>query len=770
MSSSNHLTISGIFVFVATLSVVTASELFHPTVGIANTLQTSELEERPSGQVIAHANGKQFSLPLLKMDYDVDVNGHVATVSVTQTFINSGVTPLNATYLFPLNQKAAVYGMEMKVGDEIISAIIKRKEDAKKTFENAKQEGKVASLLTQHRPNMFTQDIANLMPGEPVTVTLRYLQLIPKIDHGYELVIPMVVGPWFEGDLEPELATALGMEVEATIDHSAPTDETSVNEQEQVSGWNIDKLPAYPKVIGFDAPSTIDQNRVSLKMTLDAATPISGVFSSTHALKIDGDEDRFDITFENGNDIDNRDLILRYELSKPEDISAGVLSHKDERGGFLSLAIEPPKLHAEEAVTPRELVFVLDTSGSMSGAPMQASKTLMSTALRTMRPNDFFRILRFSNNTSHFASKPLLATSNNLLSAQNFISGLSASGGTELNKAMNAAFDADQPDNTMRIVVFLTDGYIGSDRRVIKTVADRIGNARVYAFGVGDSVNRFLLEGIAKEGRGRARYVGVGETEAEAAEALAADIQAPLLTDISIDWNGLEITGQTPVRIPDLFAGGSVNVLARYEKAGRHQIFLNGLVNGRKAKMPINVNLADTKSTQSVSDREALPLLWAREQIFDKNREYTIGGNNSTRLENQITELGLRYSLQSRFTSFVAVSEKIYNQTPGKNSSAQVPLPKVSGVTMNAYPSLNLGGSSTPEPETILGILTVFLMALLRFWRDIKRRISSNWNKLPSRLCIGFRKETLMDKRLPKSLRKDAWWIETPTAYQEWKS
>ncbi|MCP4073539.1 MAG: VWA domain-containing protein [Hyphomicrobiales bacterium] len=735
--------------------------IIHAPAALANASGNAHSDEIQSGQIIANANGRQISLPLLKMDYDVDVNGHVATVSLMQTFINPGSIPLNAKYLFPLNQKAAVYGMEMKVGDEIVKAIIKRKEEAKKVFEKAKSEGKVASLLNQHRPNMFTQDVANLMPGKPVTITLRYLQLIPKIDDAYELVIPMVVGPRYEGKLEPGLAATLGMEEETTVETSTSTIEGIASEQVQVSGWNIDKLPAYPNVIGFNAPSTIDQNRITLNMTLDAATPISGVHSSTHALKKSGDENKFDITFENGKDIDNRDLILRYELSKSLEIAAGVLSHKDERGGFLSFTIEPPKLPAAEAIIPRELVFVLDTSGSMSGAPMNASKTFMRTALKNMRSDDYFRILRFANNTSHFAKTSLRATPGNLQRAQYFINGLSANGGTELNSAMNAAFDVNQPEDTMRIVVFLTDGYIGRDRQVIKTVADRVGNARVYAFGIGNSVNRFLLDGIAKEGRGKARYVGVGETKTEAAEALAADIQAPLLTDISIDWNGLETTDQAPARIPDLFAGGSINVLARYEKSGQHQIFLNGLVNGRKASMPIDINLKDRSIEQSGENSEALPLLWAREQIFDKNRAYTIGGNQNKSLKEQITELGLKFSLQSRFTSFVAVSQKVYNDAPANNNPAQVPLPKVSGISTNAYPSLNLGGSSTPEPETIMGMMVVFMIAMMRFWKNVRNSIFKIWSSLKSRALSRSSLPVAVDKRLPRSVRRDAWWIDT---------
>ncbi len=719
--------------------------------GILNTMQNAA-DEEPAGEVVALVNGRHISLPLLKADYNVDVEGNVATVVLTQTFLNTSPVPLNARYLFPLNQKSAVFAMEMKVGEEVIKAIIKRKEDAKKTFKAAKQAGKTASLLTQHRPNMFTQDIANLMPGKPVSIRLSYLQKIPKIDDAYELVIPMVVGPRYEGRIEPPLADSLGIDDQTPIE----SDESSARKVDatiNVSGWNIDKLPAYPGIIGHNAPGIIDPKRVALSLKLEAATPISGVYSHTHALKIEGDEKKRAIKFEQGRVIDNRDLILRYELSQQRKVAAGILSHHDERGGFLSLAIEPPKMAAEKSITPRELVFVLDTSGSMGGQPIDASKAFMEAALSAMRPTDYFRILRFSNNTSHFATGAVRATPSNVKNAQHFVSGLSASGGTELNNAINAAFDTVQPQGTMRIVVFLTDGYIGSDRHVIKTVANRIGDARIYAFGVGNSVNRFLLDGMAREGRGRARYVGIGETASEAALALAGDLRSPLLTDIEINWNGLTVSQQTPARIPDLFSGGGVNVYARYDKPGQHRIFLEGLVNGRKASLPIDINLAARANDEPSPKGNAIPLLWARETIFNKNREYTIGGAHDSSLSEEITQLGLEFSLQSRFTSFVAVSKKVYNKTPEQAKSAMVPLPKVLGVSTGAYASLNLSGSSTPEPEALFGLAMAVMMALLRYWKKITRYVSRNW---PNRTASNQTGK----KQLPRGLLRDGWWIE----------
>jgi Ca-activated chloride channel family protein len=711
-------------------------------------------DEGPAGEIRAIANGREVSLPLLKANYDVDIDGQLATVTVEQVFLNPGEVPLNATYLFPLNRKAAVYAMKMEVGDEVVEAEIKRKEKARQTFETAKREGKAASLLVQHRPNMFTQNIANLMPQLPIKVTLKYVQRLPKIDNAYELVVPMVVGPRYEGKLPDRVAGMLGLASaeKASGDDLLPVTATASEQAEEISGWTVEELPAYPKVIGFGAPDSIDPERVSLALRLKSATMISGLYSSTHDLDIAGSENEATARFANGKEIDNRDLVVRYEIAKESDVAAGVSSHHGKRGGYLSLQIEPPKLVAEETITPRELVFVLDTSGSMSGDPMNASKVFMRAALKNMRPSDRFRILRFSNNTTQFAKGAVAATPENLRKGRSFVDGLSAGGGTEMNRAINAAFDLPPVEGTMRIVVFLTDGYIGGDRQVIQTVSRRIGAARIYAFGVGNAPNRFLLEGLAEEGRGRARYIEVGEKAHEVAETLAANLDSPLLTDISIDWNGLAVKEQTPARIPDLFAGTSVNVLARYTTGGTHRIILNGLVNGRKASMPLDVTLEEAPApgaeANTATEDSAIPLIWAREQVFQKNRAFTIDGGTDKRLKEEITRLGLDYSLQTPFTSFVAVSKKVYNDTPGAAKTAQVPLPKVSGVSTNAYPSLNLSGSSAPEPAAWLGLFGALAMMVLRFRKKLASAFRRRREPRPAEI-----------NGVPYRVARDGWWL-----------
>ncbi|GAB4527806.1 MAG: VIT domain-containing protein [Roseibium sp.] len=723
-----------------------------------------------SGSIVATVDGKEIQLPLLKADYTVSVDGDAAHVELTQTFLNPTDRPLHATYLFPLNSKAAIHAMRLDMDGETVVARIRRKADAETIFEKAKEDGKAAALLTQHRPNMFTQDIAHLMPGRPVRVTLEYVQNVPKIDGSYELVVPMVVGPRYERaqalyPLPVSHGDALPRErvPESVLDELA-----SSGPQETVSGWHIDRLPAYPPVTGLNAPADIDPERVSLDLTLTAPVPVNALWSDTHALDIADEADRKTVRFADGRAVDNRDFVLRYQLAAEADVAAGISSRFDEnRGGHLSLLIEPPQLPAEDMAGQRELVFVLDTSGSMSGEPLAASKTFMAAAIRGLRPDDYFRILRFSDNSSVFASEAVLASEQNRARALRFVNDLEANGGTEMDRAINAAFDQRQPENTTRIVVFLTDGYIGDERNVISSISSRIGDARIFAFGVGGAVNRFLLEAVAREGRGYVRYVGLDEDAREVAAGLAASLKTPLLTDISIDWNGLDVEDQTPARIPDLFEGGSVRVLARYRTGGKHTVYVSGQVNGRAARLPLEIDLAGAGEPAGDASK-ALPLLWARERIFDINRAYTIGGSTDTRLENEITELGLAYSLQSRFTSFVAVSERKVNPDPASATSADVPLPQVSGVSARAYPSLNLSGSSAPEPEGLFGVMMVILGVAARFrsrllglFRELFRAFRRKGRRLVRRTASDTVSVGKLDRRLPRALRRDSWWLET---------
>jgi Ca-activated chloride channel family protein len=455
----------------------------------------------------------------------------------------------------------------------------------------------------------------------------------------------------------------------------------------------------------------------------------------THGLTIVGDETAKTVTLEGGATIDNRDFVLRYAFASdlPQ---AGMLTHQGQDGGTFSLLIEPPQVAREGDIAAREMVFILDTSGSMNGHPIAVAKTFMRNALKTLRPADSFRIISFSNTASEFSSGTIAATPENLAAGADYVDQLTASGGTEFLSGLKAAYARPTPPDLLRIIVFLSDGYVGNEAEILRMVARDVGKGRLYAFGIGRSVNRYLIAEMARQGRGLSRIIDPLTDDHAEARAFAGSLRVPVLTDIWIDWGGLEPTQVTPAFIPDLFEGDSIRVQGQFADAAERVVELRGRVNGRSVSMPLRF----APSASPVPGSEAIPLIWARSLVADDMREMMVPTElrasklSDEELERRVTQLGLTHSLVTQWTSFIAVSRKVVNTAPENAISADVPLPMVDGVTDKAYPQQrgaraqlapNFGqpvkaeapgmvvafsGGSTPEPEQILGLIMLLLM------------------------------------------------------------
>jgi Ca-activated chloride channel family protein len=424
-----------------------------------------------------------------------------------------------------------------------------------------------------------------------------------------------------------------------------------------------------------------------------------------------------------GRVIDNRDFVLHYTLAGAK-AGAGLLAYKDSRGGFFSLLLEPPAAPAAADITPREMVFLLDCSGSMDGLPLDASKAFMRAALRKLRPTDTFRIVRFSDNATEFSRQPLAATRENVEAGIRYTDALNGEGGTMMTSGIEQALAPEVAPGSLRIVTFLTDGYIGNEQEILAMIKRRLNGARLYAFGVGTGVNRYLMNEIGRAGRGFTRYMDPTEDTEKVAAELTDKLQSPVLTDISVDWGELKPTEIFPAAIPDLFAGGSLRIQGRYAKPGLYKVTVKGRVNGYPASLPLMVSLpAESK------DGEAVALVWARSaireamyQLSDPQNQETTAGYEQ--IKTRVTDLGLNFSLLTRWTAFVAVSEKVYNTAPADTKELPVPLPMVKGVTAKAYGNqAAFTGAAGPEPAQWLGLGLLGLMLIL-FFREQQFRKS----------------------------------------------
>ena len=709
--------------------------------------------DQTAGAVEAEVDGETVTFPMLNADYEISIDGDLVNVRLRQTFANPLEAPVHATYLFPLNKGAAVHRMRMEVGDEVIVARIQRKQEAEKTFQKAKSEGKAAALLRQHRPNMFTQKIANLMPGLPIVVEIAYTHVAAKVDGEYEVVVPLVVGPRYESaeneagghggqdqndvvspvdfgvhpavmhtdDLVPHEAGPAGMENGVTA--------TTVPATPKAKGlWHLVELPTYPSVFGLGIPRRIDPDRVAVTVRMRAGSQIVDAYSETHALAIQRERPEvLNATFAEGRVIDNRDFVLRYALAGT-DTTAGLLTHWADNSGYFSLLIEPPALPDEALIVPREMVFVLDCSGSMAGLPMSASKEFMRAALSGLRPTDSFRIIRFSDAATEFSTQPLPATPENVRSGIRYTNALAGSGGTVMMSGIQQALMPPVPEGAIRNVVFLTDGYIGNEAEILRVLQTRLNDARLFAFGVGTGVNRYLLDEMARVGRGFVRYFDPTSESAEMrdiANGLAERLQSPVLADIEIDWGGLPVTDLTLEQVPDLYAGESIRVQGRYEHAARGDVVISGRTGASKAVLTLPLELTREPTSSSIA------FVWARERVAYWMRELIapepvrVSGYSDERIKDRVTSLGLRHRLVTRWTSFVAVSERVYNPSADTTPDASVPLPMVKGVAASAYPASAFTGYAAPEPPLVLTSLLLALIAGAKVWMRRRRDVAT---------------------------------------------
>jgi Ca-activated chloride channel family protein len=607
-------------------------------------------------QMVAKTGGIVGVCPLKHTDVQAGISGFIARVSVTQEFVNPSGDAIEAVYTFPLPHDSAVDDMTITVGGRTIHGDIKRREEAQQIYTQAIQQGRTAALLNQQRPNIFVQRVGNIAAGESVRVQIAFSSRLKYEDGTYEFTFPMVVAPRYVPG-KPAGANGGGFSPDT---NTVP------------DGSQITPMPVPPGMrAGHD---------ISMSVMLDAGVPIQDVTSVLHKIDVERPGSTSAIVrLKNQAEIPNRDFILRYKVAGPQ-ISEGIVTHVRKPGdGYFSLVLQPPDRFPEYDITPKELVFLLDTSGSMSGFPIETGKRLISTALDELYPGDTFNLITFSGDTSILFPEPVYPTAENIAKAKSFLGSQRGYGGTEMMKAIRAALAPSDASDHMRVVCFVTDGEVGNDMEIIHEVQQH-PNARVFSFGIGNSVNRFLLEKVAQEGRGEAQFVTLQENASEAAKQLYQHLRAPLLTDVVVDWGKLPVHDVYPARIPDVFAGRPVELTGRFSGPASGVV----RVTGKRAGQPYEREIPVTLPAQG-SENAVLASLWARSQIEDLMSQDWMGaqmGKMRPDLKQEVTKLGLDYRLLTQFTSFVAVEDRVVNVN-GAPKTVQVPVEMPQGMDYN---------------------------------------------------------------------------------------
>ncbi len=607
-----------------------------PTVAFAQ----SRTEDQPfvtQGALLVNEANRVIKVPLKQTRVSIQVTGHLAEARVVQVFQNPHPKPIEAIYIFPLPVSAAISGFTLTSGKRRIVGKLLPKGKAEAVYRRARRAGQVAALLTQQRPNLFTQKVANLAPGQQIKVELRYTERLRHEAGAYELVFPMVAGPRF-----------------------VP--------RKKRRGGRVELLS--PPVLPPDLRSSHD---IQLAVRLAPGLALQAVRSVSHQIwtKPLG-QGQVEVRLQDHDKIPNKDFVLSYRVAGEEPKSALHLHRPDQdRPGYFMLTLHPPEARAVGPALPREVIIVLDTSSSMTGAPLDRARTLASGCLGALGPRDTFQIVRFAEGAATLGPRMIRNTPRNISLARTWLSLLRAGGGTYVDEGLKVALELPHDAARLRLVVFISDGYVGNEEQILSLLNKQIDTARLFTFGVGSAVNRYLLEEMALAGRGAASVIGHDQSAAEAVERFTRRIDTPVLTHLKLELQGARAFDLAPARLPDLFAGEPLTLLGRYTGQNRFKV----VVRGRRGQEMVTMTALAPAGTAALANAP-VSRAWARERMAALERRRI--RDSDPALAKQVAGIALRHGLLSRYTAFVAADEQSF--VAGKAVKVHVAVDRPAGL------------------------------------------------------------------------------------------
>ncbi|MFO7655706.1 MAG: VIT domain-containing protein [Bacteroidales bacterium] len=635
-------------------------------------------------------------LPLKNTSATVNITGVIADVTVKQVYKNEGKKALEAVYTFPASTNAAVYAMEMTVGNRKIVAKIEERTKARKEYEAAKSEGRRTSLLEQDRPNVFRMNVANIMPGDEVSICLKYTELLVPEGGTYKFIYPTVVGPRYTNQ-----STSYSDAANSFIN-------TPYKKQGETPDYSFD-----------------------MQLNLSMGMPIQKIVCNTHKVNTQFRQlSQAKVSLDNSDYAGgNRDFVLEYQL-RGQQIESGLMLYEHEDENFFLLMVQPPKQIMKEEIPPREYIFIVDVSGSMCGFPLNVAKVLLRDLVINLRPEDRFNILVFAGSTGWLSETSVPATIENVEKAVYFMDNQRGGGSTELLPALMKALSFPRSSESLsRSFVVFTDGYISVEKEAFDLIRNNCDQANLFAFGIGSSVNHYLIEGMANAGQGEP-FIALDETSA-AAEAVKFRnyISNPVLTQVKKSFSGFETYDVQPLTIPDVLAERPVVIFGKYRGKAAGNITIKGNTGKKSYKKTFNVS-----EYKSADNHAAIRYLWARKkiQLLD---DYTNNGYNNSTYAKEITDLGLKYNLMTAYTSFLAIEEDVV-ANEGDAITVKQPLPMPEGV-----PNSAIGFDMEIDLETVSFALHREIVFLAEVQADTKKNLIGYIEEnLPGLLisCLGM--------------------------------
>jgi Ca-activated chloride channel family protein len=620
---------------------------------------TERFQGEGSGALTAtDSNGKEIGKCALRhTGVSVKVAGYFARVTVKQLFHNPFKDKIEAVYTFPLSESGAVDDLTMRIGQRTIHGTIKRREEARQIYDQAREDGNSAALLEQERPNIFTQSVANIDSGKEIEITLQYSEMLPYEAGHYSFAFPTVVGPRFM----PGAATG-----QFGLGWSANT--TGVPDASKIS-----PPPSFMK-----NPQRRAGHDLSISVDLDGAVPVGNISSGLHEINLErtGPASAH-IELKDKDMIANKDFVLNWDVAASS-LQSGYLTHKTGKTGYATFMILPPKRIQTAEVAPKEMIFLVDKSGSQDGPPLEKAKETLKYIVNHMNPQDTFQIVAFSDETEQLFEKPMPAEGAMKEKALAYIRNMTADGGTWMGPAVRQVCAGAADNHRLRIVTFMTDGFVGNDLEILAMIRKYRGSSRWFSFGTGNSVNRFLIDGIAKEGGGEAEYVLLNKSADEVGKHFYDRISTPVLTDVKVNFEGVKVTDVFPRQIADVWAERPLYIKGRYTKAGSGEAVITGFSGGKPYMQRMPVVLPEQEENNFI-----LPQIWARaavDALMSADWSGMQNGEPRKRIKDEIVRLALSQHIMTQFTSFVAVDETA-TTSADKARTVVVPVEMPDGVS-----------------------------------------------------------------------------------------
>ena len=661
---------------------------FNPLTAKAETnelLETITIDQVESGSLLIESNhaNQYHPSPTVETEVEIEINGMIAKVNVTQHFNNPSTQWVNGIYVFPLPENAAVDHMKLSIGERIIEGKIKERIEAKKTFQKAKQEGKKASLIEQERPNIFTTSVANIGPNEIVSVSIQYQQIILYDQGVFSIRFPLVVGVRY----------IPGKEKIHDFKGSGWADNTS-----EVADASRITPPITASGVGHNNP-------VSIRLNLNAGFPLINIESSYHNItKHRLNPGHYQVDLTNSTSAANRDFELTWRPKVSHIPQAALFTQDINQDRYALLMLIPPEIDwTRQNTLPKEIIYVIDTSGSMAGGSMPQAKQALLLGLSQLKSEDWFNIIQFNSITESFSEHAIPARENNIERAKKYVHSLQANGGTEMALALNSALARATKSERVRQVVFLTDGSVGNEKQLFEIIDKKISNNRLFTVGIGSAPNSYFMSEAASIGRGTFTYIGKIDEVQEKMLQLFHKLNHPVLRDIEIMWDDKSTVDYWPNPIHDLYIGEPLLISLKLPK-NQKQLQLRG----KTFQSDWSTNLQIEKGGKATG----LNVLWARNKILSLNQKLNRGAN-AEEIKQEITAIGLKHQIVTRHTSLVAVDVEQTKNNNVQSIDKAVPIKMPYAWEMKIPGQLPQGASSL-HLNIILGIVLLILGIVLR--------------------------------------------------------